>query len=189
MPERMTKSTLLVAIETGRQAWQALLNQIDEAAMTESGVEDLWSVKDIVAHIAGYEQYFSAYLVDLRQGSLNSSGMTAILDKYYQQHLNLYRRTHPDYPELLDDVHEDQLNSIFVAASQRQSTQEVLATERQAYERLLAEVQVLSEAALTDSHADQDRPLVERIPNQCYAHYQMHMSAIEHWWRQRNQSV
>ena len=189
MPERMTKSALLVAMESGRLAWQALLDQIDEAAMTESGVEGDWSVKEIVAHIAGYEQYFSAYLADLRQGSLNSSGMTARLDSYYQQHLNLYRRTHPDYPEQLEDIHEDQLNTIFVSASQQQSTQEVLATERQAYERLLAEVRALSEPPLTDSQLTQDLSLVERTPNQCYAHYQMHMPAIEHWWRQRHRGA
>lgn len=186
MLERMTKATLLAAMEIGRQAWQALLDQIDEKAMMEPGVEGVWSVKEIVAHIAGYQQYFSAYLIDLRQESLNSSGMTATLDKYYQHQLTLYRQAHPDFPERLDDVHDDQLNILFVLACQQQSVQEVLALERQAYERLLAEVQALSETTLTDSPQNQDHPLIERIPNQCYAHYQMHMPAIKLWWMQRN---
>ena len=186
MSEKMTKSDLLMAMETGRQAWQALLGQINEAAILEPGVEGVWSVKEIVAHIAGYEEYFSAYLADLRQEASSSASRTTDLDNYYQQHLNLYRRTHPDFPEQLDDVNEDQLNTLFAWACQQHSTQEVLTAERQAYERLLAEIEALSEAKLTERQPNQDRTLIERIPNQCYAHYQMHMPAIERWWRQRN---
>jgi hypothetical protein len=178
----MTKTSLLAEMKTGRQGWQTLLDQIDEAAMSEPGVEGVWSVKEIVAHIAGYEQYFSAYLIDLRQEALELSGMTARLDHYYQQHLNLYRRAHPDFPERLDDIHDDQLNIIFAAACQPQSVQEVLATERQAYEHLLVEVQALSEATLTEGPRNRERALIESIPNQCYAHYRMHMPAIERWW-------
>ena len=182
----MTKSILLVRMESGRQAWQALLDQIDEAAMLEPGVEGVWSVKEIVAHIAGYQQYFGAYLIDLRQESSNSAGMTAILDNYYQQHLNLYHQAHPDFPARLDDVHDDQLNIIFAFACQQQSVQEVLVVEQQAFERLLAEVQALPEVTLLDSHENRDRPLIEIIPNQCYAHYQIHMPAIERWWLRRH---
>jgi hypothetical protein len=182
MPGEMTKTSLLAAMKTGRQGWQRLLDQLNEAAMSEPGVEGVWSVKEIVAHIAGYEQYFSAYLIDLRQEPLEPSGMTARLDQYYQQHLNLYRRAHPDFPERLDDIHGDQLNVIFVAACQPQLVQEVLATERQAYERLLAEVLALSDATLTRGHRNGERSLIERIPNQCYVHYRMHMPAIERWW-------
>jgi hypothetical protein len=181
----MTKPSLLQAMKTGRQAWPALLDRIDKAALTEPGVEGVWSVKEIVAHIAGYEQYFTAYLADLRPGSSNSPGRTAILDSFYQQHLNIYRQTHPDFPAQLDDVHENQLNTIFVWACQQQSVQDVLAAELESYENLMAEVQVLSEQALTDSH--QGRALIERLPNQYYAHYQIHMPAINVWWRKRMQ--
>jgi len=185
MSETMTKTNLLAAMQTGRQAWQQLLEQIDEAAMLEPGVEGIWSVKDIVVHIAGYEHYFSAYLFDLRQELSSSASMTARLDEYYQQQLNLYRRVRSDFPEHLDDIQEDQLNALFVVAAETQSVHEVLVTERQAYERLLLEVEALPEATLTSSEQNQGRALIERIPNQCYAHYQMHMPEIERWFTQR----
>jgi hypothetical protein len=185
MSRTITKSNLLATMALGRKAWQALLNQIDEAAMLEPGVEGVWSVKEIVAHVAGYEQYFSAYIIDVQRDPLkNEPGMTAMLDSYYQQHLDGYHQVHPNFPERLDDLNEDQLNALFAAACQDQSVQEVLLRERQAYQRLLTEVQALSEAKLTEQH--RDGSLIERIPNQCYAHYEMHMPAIERWWTQRN---
>ena len=52
----MTKTRLLDRLRTERAQWEALLTDIDEARMTQPGVEGEWSVKDIVAHVTFYER-------------------------------------------------------------------------------------------------------------------------------------
>ena len=59
-----TKAALLSAMETARREWDSLLSHVDEQALVEPGVEGVWSVKQIVAHIAGYEEWAAAFLTD-----------------------------------------------------------------------------------------------------------------------------
>jgi len=56
MTERMTKAVFMDLLRQGRAAWDALIAQVDEARMTEPGVEGEWSVKDILAHVTWYER-------------------------------------------------------------------------------------------------------------------------------------
>src|SRR4051812_26537970 len=68
------KSALLLAMETGRSEWETLLSQIDEHALLAPGVEGVWSVKQIVAHIAGYEEWAAAFLTDRLDPSAGALG-------------------------------------------------------------------------------------------------------------------
>jgi hypothetical protein len=52
----MTKAEFLDLVRNGRAEWDALIAHIDEARMTEPGVEGEWSLKDILAHVTGYER-------------------------------------------------------------------------------------------------------------------------------------
>lgn len=51
-----TKSDLLVVIRTERAQLETLLEGLTDSQMTQPGVEDSWSIKDILAHIAAWER-------------------------------------------------------------------------------------------------------------------------------------
>src|SRR5437868_2837701 len=130
-----TKAALLQSMEIVRSEWETLLSQIDEQALVQPGVEGGWSVKDIVAHITGYEEYTAALLSD----RLNpTAGAQATLDLFWQQQLDAYRQDWPDFPTQLSETDDDQTNALVVAVYDRYSAYEVLEREREAYQRLLA---------------------------------------------------
>src|SRR6188768_638053 len=52
----MTKQELIEKIERSHSEWEALLSQIDPSRLDEPGVTGDWSVKDLIAHIAAWQQ-------------------------------------------------------------------------------------------------------------------------------------
>ncbi|MCB0126552.1 MAG: DinB family protein, partial [Caldilineaceae bacterium] len=53
----MTKSDMLQWLEEAQQEWQALLDEVGLARMEQPGVNGAWSMKDIVAHLAGWNHH------------------------------------------------------------------------------------------------------------------------------------
>jgi hypothetical protein len=90
-----TKAALLSAMETARREWDSLLSQVDEQALVEPGVEGVWSVKQIVAHIAGYEEWAAAFLTDRLDPT---AGALTAIDTFWQEQLDAYRQDWPDFP-------------------------------------------------------------------------------------------
>jgi uncharacterized damage-inducible protein DinB len=58
----MQKSELLKGLQEEYQQWEALLDQIRPARMDQAGVTGHWSIKDIVAHLTGYQRQTVARL-------------------------------------------------------------------------------------------------------------------------------
>lgn len=184
--ERMStpenKAELLQAITTGRSELEAALAQVNEADMRQTGVEGTWSVRDIVAHICAYEQYMAAMLADMKQPQGQE---TAMLDSYYQTNLTMYRNQHPELPEKLEEVRGDQINAVFTAAYQYKRAGEVLAMERQAYQKLLDWVEQFSEEELRKPFAPNGATLLQVLARQTYEHYQKHVPVIRAWVEQK----
>ena len=53
----MNKSELLNWLQEEYQRWEAFLDQIGEARMDQPGVAGDWSMKDIVAHLTGWNRW------------------------------------------------------------------------------------------------------------------------------------
>lgn len=53
----MTKSEILQWLEQAQGQWQTLLDEIGLARMEQPGVNGDWSMKDIVAHLAGWNRH------------------------------------------------------------------------------------------------------------------------------------
>ena len=53
----MKKSELLNWLQEEYQQWEAFLDQIGPARMDQPGVNDDWSMKDIVAHLTGWNRW------------------------------------------------------------------------------------------------------------------------------------
>lgn len=166
----------------GRREWEELLAQVDDAAMREPCVEGVWSVQEIVTHVAGFEEYATALLRDVCSPELRAQEK---LDELYQQQLDKYCAMHSGLPTSLEALDGDQTNTLFIFSRRGESVEQVRAIERRAYQELLDASRALAETDLTDPTKGGGRTLLELLPNQSYGHYTMHMPAIRRWLEQR----
>src|SRR5260221_14787131 len=56
MGTTLSKTQLLAELRTEQAAWEALLDEIGQAHMTQPEVAGGWSIKDIVAHLTGWRR-------------------------------------------------------------------------------------------------------------------------------------
>lgn len=56
MGTSLSKTQLLTELRNEQASWEALLDEIGEAHMTQPEVAGGWSIKDIVAHITGWRR-------------------------------------------------------------------------------------------------------------------------------------
>ena len=64
----MKKSELLNWLQEEYQQWEALLEQIGPARPDQPGVNGDWSVKDIVAHLTGWQPTLTARIQAAQRG-------------------------------------------------------------------------------------------------------------------------
>ncbi len=63
-----SKAELLERMRAGREEWDALIAQIPDSARTEPALPGGWSVKDLIAHIAAYENWTAAQIRAANEG-------------------------------------------------------------------------------------------------------------------------
>ena len=181
-----TKAAFIAEMESIRREWDALLARLDEQGLLEPGVEGTWSVKQIVAHVAGYEEWAFAFIKDRLDPN---AGILAEFDAFWQQQIDAYRHIRPDFPTHMSETDDDQTNALVVYVYDRYSTQEVLERERRVFQDLLAAVQALSESQLAEPFKSNGSSLLAILPNQSYQHYKTHMPAVRSWIEQRAQQT
>jgi hypothetical protein len=147
----MNRSTLTATIATGRARLDAVLDAFDEVAMLEV-VDDTWTRKDVVAHLGAWERRVVQHLATLRAGDHPSGG-----------------------------VETDELNERSSRESRDRSLAEVRASEREAYDALLAAIAGASDEELFDgSHfpwTDGD-PLADWFRGNSDEHYEEHLEQL-----------
>jgi hypothetical protein len=152
----MDRATFLEKLQSAHAEWEALLNEVGEARMLQSGATGEWSVKDVIAHIMWCERE----MVSLCQArALTDSDLWTLP--------------------------EDESNAIMISCYRDHSLQDVLAEERQVYEQLLDEVRKLSDEDLNDSRRFRKMPADwvpwEVIAGNSFKHYQDHILPVRAW--------
>ena len=64
----MDKSGLQNWLHESYEKWEAFLDQFGTARMDEPGVAGHWSMKDIIVHLTGWDQYVVAHVQAARRG-------------------------------------------------------------------------------------------------------------------------
>ncbi len=123
-----TKGETLAAIERERAAWENLLAEVGEDRMLEPGPMGDWTFKDLVAHLTGWRAR------GLQRLEAAANGQPPP-DPVWPAHLTT----------------DDEINAWIHAQNQDRLLGEVLAESRDSYARLAVIVQMLPEAALTDT--------------------------------------
>ena len=157
MTERITAAEIARRTrETGARL-ELLLAQLSVGQMNQPGAVGVWSVKDVLAHIAFWERYMIGILRAVARG---------------------------ETPQLEAEDETERRNASVVAQYYLRPLATVIADWHAAREELLEELAALSAADLHDPSRfrwNEGRPLIGRIMANAYEHEQEHIDQIRAW--------
>jgi uncharacterized damage-inducible protein DinB len=151
---------LTALIRTTSTQLELLISRLNVADMNQPGAVGIWSVKDVLAHIAFWERHAVDVLRAARRG---------------------------EAPRLDAEDETESRNASVVAQYYLAPLSAVVAGWHDAREELLEEIQDISDADLNDPRRfpwSQGRTLLDRIAEDSYAHEQEHIDQIRSWMRQ-----
>ena len=119
----MKKSELLSWLQEEYRQWQEFLDQIGPTHMEQPGVNGDWSMKDIVAHLTGWNRWLVARLQAAGRGEPEPP---------------------PPWPAHLQS--EDEINTWIYESNRGRSVGEVLDETHQVHQQLLAVIAGLPDA-------------------------------------------
>ena len=123
----MNKFELLQWLQEEYQQWQAFLDQIGPARMDQPGVTGDWSIKDIVAHLVGWQPRLIARLQAAQRGEPEPP---------------------PPWPAHLQT--DDEVNAWLYEAYHGRSVREVLDESQQVFQQLVAAIEALPDEILIE---------------------------------------
>jgi hypothetical protein len=157
----MNKAEAMELIQSERQALESVLAGLNEEQMSQPGVENNWSVKDILAHITDWEGRMVGWIEESLRGETPqrpAPGMT------------------------WDDL--DRLNEQTYLLNRDRGLPDVSADFHRSYERAYSVVEALTEEDLIDPQRFAWRagdPLWHMVAANTWEHYQEHRESIEKW--------
>ena len=161
-----SKTELLERMRAGREEWDALIAQIPDSARTEPALAGGWSVKDLIAHVAAFENWTAAQI-----RAANEGRAPADRELYGVEEVTV----DPEGWDL------DRENAAIYARYKETPLAEVMTFSSQAFADLITAVAAVSDEDFARSGAQTwtgDRTLLEIIPEQCYAHYEQHAGEL-----------
>lgn len=116
----MNKAELVQWLQQENQQWQALLDEIGTARMTQPGVNGDWSMKDIVAHLTSWQRKLVSDFQAAQRGE-----------------------PEPPPPWGTQLQTEDEINAWIYETNRGRSVQEVLGETDQVFQQLIAAIHAL----------------------------------------------
>ncbi|HET9999927.1 MAG TPA: ClbS/DfsB family four-helix bundle protein [Ktedonobacteraceae bacterium] len=127
MGTSLSKTQLLTELRNEQTAWEALLDEIGEAHMTQPEVAGGWSIKDIVAHLTGW-----------RRRSV----------RRFQALLHHEPDFSPPWPPELQD--DDEINAWIYESNRDRPLADILSDSREVFQQLVDTLDAFSEDELQD---------------------------------------
>jgi hypothetical protein len=157
MSETITKTALLNNIQSGYNQFEALLASLSEEQMTIPAVNDSWTIKDNIAHLNAWQ----SYLLNQLQGLIDGK----------------------QPPAFMPGLSEDEINEGFYEENKERPLSEVMADFHFANQRVLANVQSISEETLNAPFPwrKDGNAAWGLIAGNTYEHYDEHGTIIRHW--------
>jgi hypothetical protein len=147
----VTRDQLLERIERAWQAFHSSYAGLGEERLLEPGVVEDWSVKDLIAHVAWWEEEALTHLPHILAGGRP-----------------------PRYSVTYGGI--DAFNALMAERKQELSLAEVLAYAEDTHQRLLALLQ-----AAPDDQITTETRFRRRLRLDTYSHYPIHTAMIRRW--------
>lgn len=161
-----SKAELLARMRAERAIWDGLIAALPASILTLNVLPNGWSVKDLIAHVAAYEQWTAAQIAAASDGRSATDW-------------ELYRIERlPDEAARWD---VDQQNDAIYAWYKDVPLAEVIAFAGQAFADLVTAVAAVPEADLSRSGAQPwtgQMTMLELVPAQSYEHYHQHIDDL-----------
>jgi uncharacterized protein (TIGR03083 family) len=150
----MTKDEVLAHMRRERATLDALVASLSEAQLVEPELEAGWSVKDVLAHIAAWEQLCVKWI---REGRCDEGPFT-------QESIDAFNQS----------IHE---------ANRGRSPDAIREESRRSYAAIVETVEALPDDLDAAPAWAPGRPLGEIISSNSDEHYREHIEQIEAWLR------
>jgi hypothetical protein len=161
MIDRMNVAELTALIRATSMRMELLVAQLSVAEINQPGAVGVWSVKDVLAHIAFWERYAVDTLHAIARG---------------------------ETPNLVADDETERNNASVVAQYYQRSLSAVISDWQQAREDLLDAIEDLEDEDLNDPDRfpwSEGRSLLDRIAGNSFEHEQEHIEQIRAWMDER----
>jgi len=157
--QAMSKVELLKALLDERADLDAMLAELSDAQMTLPGVQDDWSVKDILAHISVWDRRGTKWIKKAAQGVM------------------------PEIPEAgLTWRDMDSLNQQTYLKNKDRPLAEIMGDFYGSHQELLEQIQGLPDAVV-------NKPIIGELISWRYNHYRVHGHHIRVWLANEEQGV
>ena len=147
----MDRQQLLKKLDTAWTAFKESYAQLSEAQMTEPGVMDDWSVKDIIAHVTWWEAEALKHLPLISEGGRPR--------QYASQYGGI-----------------DAFNALMLERTRDLALADVLHQQDETHRRLVAYLRRVAE-----EHFTRETRFRHRLRLDTYSHYPQHAKAIREW--------
>ena len=161
-----SKHELLERMREGREVWDGLIAQVPESAITEPALPGGWSVKDLMAHVAAYENWTAAQIRAASEG---------------REPTNLELYGMEDVSEDPEGWDLDRLNATIYDRYVATPIIDVRRLAERAFAELVAAVQAVSDQDIAAPDAQAwtgGETLLQLVPGQSYAHYEHHLDDL-----------
>jgi len=160
----MTKKELLIRIEASHEQFLDSIDGLSDTALTMSGVNAEWSVKDVLAHLSRWEAELVKLLWQVQQGN------------------------RPTTLHFDNSTNVDQINDQWFKEAQGRPLVKVLEDFHAVHNQTLLRLEGFSENDLSDRKRFpglMDRPLLDFISGDTYEHEEEHIQQILTWRTQQ----
>jgi hypothetical protein len=161
-----SKAELLQRLRDERLAWDNLMATVPDDIATAPNLPNGWSVKDLMAHIAAYENWTAAQI-----RAFNEGRQATDMELYGVEQL----------PAEARDWDTEQINSSIYGQYQNQPLDEARLFAGQSFNELVEALERISEEDLLRPGALEwvrEGNLLAAIPEQSYDHYAMHVDDL-----------
>jgi hypothetical protein len=161
MNDPISNQELLEWIQSEHTALQASIEKLSEAQMLETGVEGVWSVKDLMVHIPAWEQIMIQWLEENARGEV------------------------PEQPQTQEDL--EQINELVYLENRDRTLADVRFAFQGSYQEAFEAFEAID--GLTQDELfeprryawNEDKPLWQMVAANTCQHYQEHSLAIRRW--------
>ena len=159
----MDKTALLDTIQTEYARFESLIAPLSEAQLCATGSEGQWSIKDIMVHVAAWEEICARWLEEFLRGETPQPSER--LDQHSNERIYLENRDRSlaEVRELMRSTHEQFVHQIDLL-TQKFSEEDLNASHRFAW---------------TESWPGYS--LISAIADNSYEHYEDHAQQIRRW--------